>query len=467
MCGIVGLISKRNNGLFHADLEFFEQQLIVDMLRGPDSTGAFAVHKNFQASVVKHESHPMHLFMSKQWESFKAAAIRDARLVIGHNRKATKGSINNDNAHPFHVGKIVLVHNGTLTNHAELNKELEVDSHAICDALNTKGTIEGLKSLRGAWGLVWYNMEEQKLHAVTNGERPLSLVESDTLYYLSSEINITHFLMMREARKRLEVENAARLFPKNILHTWDLSKTLITLTTEDITDKIAPRVYSPPAHPYYSADVLGGQEDDDETPQRPALQGVLPRREMVDINKLDTDPAIKNYPIGEKVVVIPQKVVQANFQDGGSEKIALYGIAYIPGRPLIRIKSWLPATIDMAEAAELAAQPKLIGKMHYFTRSKSTDKNDESFVAFVNELVVDKTDKTWTGLELPETEAKMICRDLQCSKCQGVLNHNFIDITSINPKNVSQYRCTCHVCIQDLEEHLPVNIRQKAAGGVQ
>jgi glucosamine 6-phosphate synthetase-like amidotransferase/phosphosugar isomerase protein len=62
MCGIVSIISKRQGGFWHADLELFEGLLILDTTRGLDSTGVFCVDSARQVGFMKVASHPFNLF---------------------------------------------------------------------------------------------------------------------------------------------------------------------------------------------------------------------------------------------------------------------------------------------------------------------------------------------------------------------------------------------------------------------
>src|SRR5260370_36552154 len=100
MCGLVGIIPRTFSGVSQKDMDLFESMLIVDTLRGKDSTGAFTGLKNKQAKVIKVASHPFNLFRSSEWWQFRNDVMRNGTFVIGHNRAATRGTIKNDNAHP-------------------------------------------------------------------------------------------------------------------------------------------------------------------------------------------------------------------------------------------------------------------------------------------------------------------------------------------------------------------------------
>jgi hypothetical protein len=198
MCGIVGIVSKTSGGLYYNDLELFENMLVCDSLRGEDSTGVFGVYKNRQARTLKVAAEPHMLFRCPEWAEFRTKAQSSMQLVVGHNRSATRGAVNTTNAHPFSEGKIVLVHNGTLHNHKDFNKDVEVDSHAITHALNERPAKDVLKEIDGAFAFVWYDREQQKLFIARNSERPLSFVETSTNIYFASESGLLEYVLGRK-----------------------------------------------------------------------------------------------------------------------------------------------------------------------------------------------------------------------------------------------------------------------------
>jgi predicted glutamine amidotransferase len=186
MCGLVGVIGN----IGYKDKEVFQTLLILDVLRGPHSTGVAVVEGNKDITVVKKLGVPHNLFDSKAYD--KAMAPYNIQALIGHNRHATKGAINEKNAHPFHIGDVVGCHNGTLTSTYNLvdNKDFAVDSENIIHAINEESMPEVLPELQGAYALSVYDSREDVLYLARNKERPLFYCwakQKDKVYYASEE----------------------------------------------------------------------------------------------------------------------------------------------------------------------------------------------------------------------------------------------------------------------------------------
>jgi hypothetical protein len=205
MCGIVGVITKEANGFKYPQMDLFDEMLITDAIRGMDSTGVFSVNKSGNAHYVKLAAHPFALFKTKEYITWRQDLWHIGKAIIGHNRKATTGSINNDNAHPFAFGPIMLVHNGYIENFRSLvhNRErdkhgINVDSHAVAVLLAREpDPLKVIPELRGAFVLVWYNTKTKLMHFVRNTERPLSFCEGADGVYFASERGMLSWLLKR------------------------------------------------------------------------------------------------------------------------------------------------------------------------------------------------------------------------------------------------------------------------------
>lgn len=208
MCGLVGFIAKAEARALADKRKFMTQALATGVLRGMDSTGVFAVEKDYEDSAryVKLASHALDFLDCKEWEEF-AKDMANFHFVIGHNRAATLGSINNRNAHPFQEGAITLVHNGTLRGQGGLAesipKRIEVDSHEIAYSLNKVGPNEAIpkvvSKLNGAFMLIWYDGRDRSLNLIRNHDRSFHMGWSTYLggYYFASEADHLYWLNAR------------------------------------------------------------------------------------------------------------------------------------------------------------------------------------------------------------------------------------------------------------------------------
>lgn len=202
MCGIVGMVTSNSSGFFHHHKRIFSQLLWADTLRGEDSTGVFGVNKYGNIDYLKTVGHAGKLIESKEYSDFEDDIFSDYHMVVGHNRKATRGTINDENAHPFVEENTILVHNGTLTNHKNLTKqEVDVDSHAILHSIVERGYEETLKEIQGAFTLVWYNTNDKTLRIIRNDQRPLFIAATVGAWYFASEEGMLQWILGRETEK--------------------------------------------------------------------------------------------------------------------------------------------------------------------------------------------------------------------------------------------------------------------------
>lgn len=170
MCGLVGVVGHIDN---KAE-KMFQNMLRLDTMRGSDSTGIFSHGFSGHNKIIKEVGTPWDLEGYKMWDVFFAGWHK---VLMGHNRSATKGKVNRENAHPFEFNDVVGAHNGTLrsTHNLEDHLRFDVDSEALFNHLDKHGVEETLKIVNGAFALSWFNKKDKTFHLVRNNERPLSV----------------------------------------------------------------------------------------------------------------------------------------------------------------------------------------------------------------------------------------------------------------------------------------------------
>jgi len=168
MCGIVGAAGS----LVVNDENCFKQLLVVDSVRGNDSTGIASILRNGETKVIKQLGEP---FTLMEYPQFKQAFHGQVQCLIGHNRFATTGKISKRNAHPFDFDTLVGVHNGTLTSKYELFEQnlFDTDSEALYNHIEKKGLKDAIDNTQGAYSLVWYDKEKKTINFLRNKERPM------------------------------------------------------------------------------------------------------------------------------------------------------------------------------------------------------------------------------------------------------------------------------------------------------
>ena len=182
MCGLIGCIGS---DLKKEDSHAVKMLLHFDTVRGEHSTGVAVVDKENNTNVYKEVGLPQDLYKKYDKEFSKGLLpMEKLKVVIGHNRFATQGEINADNAHPFDMGKVIGAHNGTVTKYSMNTFEgyhfNEMDSKIIYKHLNATKDVQKLwDKADGAMALTWWDKDDQKLHIARNKER--------TLYYTFSE----------------------------------------------------------------------------------------------------------------------------------------------------------------------------------------------------------------------------------------------------------------------------------------
>jgi len=199
MCGIVGMVTSKDLGFTTVEQRIFSQLLWADTLRGDDSTGVFGINKYGNLDYIKNKGHAGELIATPNFREFKENIYSDYHMVVGHNRKATKGMVTDENAHPFIEQNVALVHNGTLLTHAHLTQEtVTVDSHAILHSIVERGYEETLKEINGAFALAWYDANDKTLRVIRNDQRPLFIASTVGAWFFASEKGMLEWILGRE-----------------------------------------------------------------------------------------------------------------------------------------------------------------------------------------------------------------------------------------------------------------------------
>ncbi len=194
MCGIIAYLGQKNaipillTGLHH--LEY----------RGYDSCGL---------TVIENKKAVCHKAVGKisALESKLKKHHIKTNIGLAHTRWATHGKPSTINSHPHYdcTGKIHIVHNGIIENYQKLSTKLqknhqfvsqtdsEVIAHLIEENLkknNFKNSVlKTIKQLKGTYGLVILNQDEQDQLIAAKQGSPLILGIGNNEYFIASDIS--------------------------------------------------------------------------------------------------------------------------------------------------------------------------------------------------------------------------------------------------------------------------------------
>lgn len=228
MCGLVGVVSKF---LTEPHKKAFYDMLHFDVVRGDDSTGVAIISKPFEegteVEVLKNVGGPSEFFYQYgKSKRDKSLTNKSVGIFIGHNRFATQGEVNEDNAHPFEFDNLVGAHNGTVQDYSIRDfhgyKDFDVDSQVIYSHLSHTRSIDDVwEKADGALALVWWDKVDKKLNIIRNSQRPLHIVysEDDKTVFWASELWMILVACMRQGIKTKE---AIEVKP-NRLYTFDMA----------------------------------------------------------------------------------------------------------------------------------------------------------------------------------------------------------------------------------------------------
>lgn len=471
MCGIIGIISRTGNGFYAAEADLLEGLLVLDTLRGMDSTGVMVVMGNRQVAVTKIASHPLHLFRTADWPKLRSMTIQRGRIAIGHNRAATRGSVTSDNAHPFVEEHICLVHNGTLRgDHKKDLADREVDSAAIAAAFAARGAEAVIPEINGAFALAWWDSSTERLHLIRNEERPLCIIKTEKHYVVCSEAWMGLQLLERANTK---VEDKIFLTP-GMLYSFDIrgnmQTKLIPLRKEPV---VTPTNFHPSTmagvHQQYRGHAAW---DDDEWPDngldihgKPFPKGnpdivitgtpktVVPTNTALRIvgvphaaalltspNKVQTSN--DNYTRGE-VVAFELTKIELGKPDIRDFRHRFTGKITSPGKPSDDCTGWMPAAFDM-DRGPFYRQQKLTATFTHVLNGVCGD------TVFLDDVHIDREVPTWLkNQHIQQLEWDYVVEHCRCGKCQAKIDDVEAPMTSVQKNPGNKLRVICADCVED------------------
>lgn len=237
MCGLVGAI-KLNGNLTDLDKKAFLLLLNLDTVRGEDSTGIIFDNAAGRIMYNKGLGTPQAIdYIGQTWlvDDIKSAKT----MLCGHNRYATQGAVNRDNAHPFAFGNIVGAHNGTVknTNPLKIDKDFDVDSKYIFYHMDKKGFKSAMKAVNTAIGaacLTWVDNASKTFNILRNNQRPMYyVVHNSTMFYASED-----WMLQVALSKTYNTTVYTRQLPVGTHLSVDLSSLAREVTLVDVTEEV-------------------------------------------------------------------------------------------------------------------------------------------------------------------------------------------------------------------------------------
>ncbi len=198
MCGLVGFYTLNDAMTRQGEArDFLYQGLIVDMLRGYDSTGVFYGHAlDLKCGYYKDAVDGYTFVKSPEFARHVLDRGQPLRFAVGHNRAATIGSVSVPNAHPFRHGPVTGVQNGTVRGKME-NLPIPMEGFNVdsdCLMANIAAVEPGevvekvISKIDGAYMLIWHDLRDGSLNFVRNNTRAFHVaVTTDTIWFASEE----------------------------------------------------------------------------------------------------------------------------------------------------------------------------------------------------------------------------------------------------------------------------------------
>ena len=434
MCGLTGYAGKdsKTNG------DVFNTLLVLDSLRGIDSTGVAAIPNVGEPMIVKEVGSPYQLMDSK---SYDKALTKVNRAVIGHNRATTSGGTSRKNAHPFENDTLIGAHNGTLIGKHRLldSSKFQVDSENLYYHIDQKGLKDALSQAQGAWSLVWWDKQLDTLNFLRNNQRPMFKtwsLDHSTLFW-ASEAWMLSIALSRVGVKHTDIVETEvdKHYSYHISQGGVISKPYLT---------DAPGTYW---EPQTQSKWSGYQYQQQQKPQRAVNYGEnskkdIPEGNVVDLTKklLEVKNTTPDLTYQHDTLVFLEILEKTTDQYG-----APYYVCFDDKNPSVSIRLYTShketdktgALIECNISGVRYSEKQ--GNLHvsYYKVVHSSVKMIEDGVTDAVEYFIDSK-----GNKLDATSWDV--RHGECACCTGVVNPRF------DFRFTTDGSAICHECVSDI-----------------
>jgi hypothetical protein len=256
MCGMGGFIGDK---VADSDLILMRNIGLLNMFRGEHSTGMFDVTPGQKVPVKYHKRAVDSVsFIASNYYNAWNTRWKDSKPVAlaYHCRHATQGKVSSENAHPFHKGNVIGMHNGTIFSKFTNRNDFDTDSETIFHNIDTLGlekTLSELSEKDPAYALVWYDLKKRTMNIIRNEKRPLHYSWMLGTFFWSSERRHLEMAYEGAGYKATPVINAFEPFH---LYSFDLQeKNFTTYKKRKIEEAVEPMYTTSKSYSTYSPKV--------------------------------------------------------------------------------------------------------------------------------------------------------------------------------------------------------------------
>lgn len=231
MCGLTGILGP---GIQWADLDILNDLVHVISLRGMDGTGVvqgkipYWGNGKIENLIVEKSQYDSIYF--KNYHKYHRDGNKDLLNGVNNNffavhaRAPTIGAPTKENSHPFDVGNLIGMHNGTLKD-KKYQVEGKTDSEMMFRDMEENGIEYVLEHLdpRSAYAVVILDKENKVIHFARNSQRSLyfCMHKSRSTMYWASELWMLRSIIGRHNEQIRDDD--VYYFSPNTLYTIDPS----------------------------------------------------------------------------------------------------------------------------------------------------------------------------------------------------------------------------------------------------